>query len=126
MVVFAGDLPGGSVLVDTFDRLVVEVGDPWEASIRTGGQRLRPVLLTTTTTILGLLPMALGVGEGAEMRMPMAVTVIGGLLTATVLTLVVVPVMYSLLDRRPVSARLGQSVPVVDEAPGRSGLPQAG
>jgi HAE1 family hydrophobic/amphiphilic exporter-1 len=55
---------------------------------------------TTLTTVLGLLPMALGLGEGAEMRTPMAVTVIGGLLTSTLLTLVVVPVMYSILDRR--------------------------
>jgi HAE1 family hydrophobic/amphiphilic exporter-1 len=57
-------------------------------------------MMTTLTTVLGLLPMALGLGEGSEMRTPMAVTVIGGLLTSTLLTLVVVPVMYSLLDRR--------------------------
>jgi hydrophobic/amphiphilic exporter-1 (mainly G- bacteria), HAE1 family len=63
--------------------------------------RLRPIMMTTLTTLLGLLPMALGLGEGAEMRTPMAVTVMGGLLTSTLLTLVVVPVMYSLLDRRP-------------------------
>jgi HAE1 family hydrophobic/amphiphilic exporter-1 len=57
-------------------------------------------MMTTLTTVLGLLPMALGLGEGAEMRTPMAVTVIGGLLTSTLLTLVVVPVMYAVLDRR--------------------------
>jgi len=57
-------------------------------------------MMTTLTTVLGLLPMALGFGEGSEMRTPMAITVIGGLLTSTLLTLVVVPVMYSLLDRR--------------------------
>jgi HAE1 family hydrophobic/amphiphilic exporter-1 len=56
--------------------------------------------MTTLTTVLGLFPMALGLGEGSEMRTPMAVTVIGGLLTSTFLTLLVVPVMYSLLDRR--------------------------
>ena len=56
--------------------------------------------MTTLTTVLGLLPMALGLGHGAEMRTPMAITVIGGLLTSTFLTLLVVPVMYSLLDRR--------------------------
>jgi HAE1 family hydrophobic/amphiphilic exporter-1 len=114
------------VLVDLINQLR-RGGMDRSAAIREASRlRLRPIMMTTLTTVLGLLPMALGVGEGAEMRMPMAVTVIGGLLTATVLTLVVVPVMYSLLDRRPVSARLGQSVPVVDEAPGRSGLPQAG
>ena len=57
-------------------------------------------MMTTLTTVLGLLPMALGLGEGSEMRTPMAITVIGGLLTSTLLTLLVVPVMYSLLDRR--------------------------
>jgi predicted RND superfamily exporter protein len=57
-------------------------------------------MMTTLTTVLGLLPMALGLGEGSEMRTPMAITVIGGLLTSTMLTLLVVPVMYSLLDRR--------------------------
>jgi HAE1 family hydrophobic/amphiphilic exporter-1 len=65
-----------------------------------GKVRLRPILMTTTTTILGLLPMAIGVGEGAEVRTPMAITVIGGLLTSTFLTLVVIPVVYSLLDRK--------------------------
>jgi HAE1 family hydrophobic/amphiphilic exporter-1 len=62
--------------------------------------RLRPIMMTTLTTLLGLLPMAFGIGEGSEMRTPMAITVIGGLLTSTMLTLLVVPVMYSLLDRR--------------------------
>jgi len=62
--------------------------------------RLRPIMMTTLTTVLGLLPMAFGLGEGSEMRTPMAVTVIGGLITSTLLTLLVVPVMYSLFDRR--------------------------
>ena len=57
--------------------------------------------MTSATTILGLLPMALGLGEGAELRAPLAVTVIGGLSVATVLTLVVIPVVYSLVDRKP-------------------------
>jgi HAE1 family hydrophobic/amphiphilic exporter-1 len=78
------------------------------AAIREGARlRLRPIMMTTLTTVLGLLPMALGLGQGSEMRTPMAITVIGGLLTSTLLTLLVVPVMYSLLDRRRdvVSAR---------------------
>ena len=56
--------------------------------------------MTTLTTTLGLLPMALGFGEGAEVRAPMAVTVIGGLLVSTFLTLLVIPVVYSLIDRK--------------------------
>lgn len=61
--------------------------------------RLRPILMTTSTTVLGLLPMALGLGEGAELRTPMALTVVGGLLTSTLLTLIVIPALYVLLDR---------------------------
>jgi HAE1 family hydrophobic/amphiphilic exporter-1 len=64
-----------------------------------GSNRLRPILMTSATTVFGLLPMALGLGEGAELRAPLAVTVIGGLTVATVLTLVVIPVVYSLLSR---------------------------
>jgi HAE1 family hydrophobic/amphiphilic exporter-1 len=64
--------------------------------------RFRPILMTTATTVLGLLPMALGLGQGAELRAPLAITVIGGLLLATLLTLVVIPVIYSCVggDRR--------------------------
>ena len=69
-------------------------------AVRKGGKvRLRPILMTTMTTVLGLLPMALGFGEGAEIRAPMALAVIGGLLGATFLTLLVIPVMYMILDR---------------------------
>jgi hydrophobic/amphiphilic exporter-1 (mainly G- bacteria), HAE1 family len=71
-----------------------------EAILEAGQSRLRPILMTSATTILGLLPMALGLGEGAELRAPLAVTVIGGLAAATVLTLIVIPVVYSLLDRK--------------------------
>jgi len=67
--------------------------------LRAGELRFRPILMTTSTTVLGLLPMALGLGEGAEIRAPMAITVIGGLLVSTLLTLVLVPVVYTLLDR---------------------------
>jgi HAE1 family hydrophobic/amphiphilic exporter-1 len=68
-----------------------------EAIVTAGKVRLRPILMTTATTVLGLLPMALGLGEGAELRSPLAVTVISGLLVSTLLTLVVVPVAYTLL-----------------------------
>ncbi|MEE3264274.1 MAG: efflux RND transporter permease subunit, partial [Candidatus Latescibacterota bacterium] len=70
-----------------------------EAVLEAGRLRFRPILMTTATTILALLPMALGLGEGAEIRAPMAITVIGGLLVSTILTLVVIPVVYTSLDR---------------------------
>jgi HAE1 family hydrophobic/amphiphilic exporter-1 len=65
-----------------------------EAVVQAGAVRLRPILMTTATTVLGLLPMALGLGDGAEIRTPMALTVICGLATSTVLTLIVIPVIY--------------------------------
>ena len=87
------------VLVDLINQLR-QSGMEKTAAIREAGRtRLRPILMTTLTTALGLLPMAIGVGEGSEVRTPMAITVIGGLLVSTMLTLVVIPVVYSLLDR---------------------------
>jgi HAE1 family hydrophobic/amphiphilic exporter-1 len=88
------------VLLDLINQLR-ERGMDRIAAIKEGAKlRLRPIMMTTLTTVLGLLPMALGIGQGSEMRTPMAITVIGGLLTSTLLTLLVIPVMYSLLDRR--------------------------
>lgn len=69
-----------------------------EAIVKTGLVRLRPILMTTASTVLGMTPIALGLGAGAELRQPMAVSIIGGLLTSTLLSLVVVPVLYSLLE----------------------------
>ena len=88
------------VLVDYINHLRRDEGmEKVEAVLRAGELRFRPILMTTSTTVLGLLPMALGLGEGAEIRAPMAITVIGGLLVSTLLTLVLVPVVYTLLDR---------------------------
>ncbi len=69
-----------------------------DAIMEAGSARLRPIIMTTVTTVLGLLPMALGIGRGADLRAPMAIAVIGGLLTATALTLIVVPVAYDLVE----------------------------
>ena len=71
-----------------------------EAIAEAGKTRLRPILITTLTTVLGLLPLSLGLGEGAEIRAPMGITVIGGLSVSTLLTLVVIPVMYMIMDRK--------------------------
>ncbi len=73
--------------------------DKHAAIMEAGRDRLRPILMTTITTVLGLLPLALGFGEGAELRAPMAIAIVGGLLAATVLTLIVVPVVYSLVEK---------------------------
>ena len=69
-----------------------------QAILAAGKVRLRPIIMTTVTTVFGLLPMAMGIGRGADLRAPLAVAVIGGLLSATALTLIVIPVAYDLLD----------------------------
>lgn len=69
-----------------------------DAIMKTGLVRLRPIIMTTASTVLGMMPLALGLGAGAELRQPMAVAIIGGLVTSTLLSLIVVPVIYSLLD----------------------------
>ena len=74
--------------------------DKHSAIIDAAKTRLRPIVMTTLTTILGLLPMAFGLGEGAEIRTPMAITVIYGLLFASMLTLILLPVLYSLFDTK--------------------------
>jgi hydrophobic/amphiphilic exporter-1 (mainly G- bacteria), HAE1 family len=90
----------GIVLVDRINQLRLKYEHLGDAVVKAGCERLRPILMTTSTTVLGLMPMALGLGEGAELRAPLAITVIGGLLLSTLLTLVVVPVLYTLLTGR--------------------------
>lgn len=88
------------ILIDKVNQLR-EAGTPkHEALVEGARSRLRPIVMTTMCTLFGFLPLALAFGEGAEVRSPMAITVIGGLLVSTLLTLVVIPVVYDLLDRR--------------------------
>ncbi|WMS86976.1 efflux RND transporter permease subunit [Pleionea litopenaei] len=88
------------VLIDKINQLRKAGSAKYAAIVEAGSARLRPIVMTTLTTALGMLPLALGLGEGAEIRAPMAITVIGGLLVSTLLTLVVIPVLYSLFDRK--------------------------
>ncbi len=88
------------VLIDLINQLRERGMEKFEAIIEGGKSRLRPILMTTLTTTLGLLPLAIGFGDGAELRAPMGITVIGGLLVSTLLTLVVIPVMYTVMDRK--------------------------
>jgi len=89
----------GIVMVDYINQLKRKGVEKKEAILQACTVRLRPVLITAFTTILGMMPMALSVSEGAEFRAPMAVTVVGGLFATTFLTLFVVPIIYSLFDR---------------------------
>ncbi|NES99985.1 MAG: efflux RND transporter permease subunit [Sphaerospermopsis sp. SIO1G1] len=86
------------VLVDYINQLRLAGWERTEAILKAGPVRLRPIMMTTVSTILGMLPIALGLGAGSELRSPMAVAIAGGLVTSTILSLVVVPVVYAILD----------------------------
>jgi HAE1 family hydrophobic/amphiphilic exporter-1 len=88
------------VLIDAINQARERGVAKLDAILEAGRTRLRPIMITSVSTVLGLLPMAIGVGEGAEIRRPMAITVIGGIIVATFLTLVVIPVLYAALDRK--------------------------
>jgi len=88
----------GILLVERIGQLRKQGLDKNNAIIQAGRDRFRPVLMTTATTVLGLLPMAIGFGSGASLRQPLAIAVIGGISVATALTLIVVPVLYRILS----------------------------
>jgi len=89
------------ILIDKVNQLREAGVAKREALVEGARSRLRPIMMTTLCAVFGFMPLALAFGEGAEVRSPMAITVIGGLLVSTLLTLVVIPVVYDLLDRRP-------------------------
>ncbi len=113
------------VLVDAINRRR-RGGEALDAAIvGAGRERLRPILMTTATTVLALLPMALGLGAGDELRRPLAITVIGGLSVATLLTLVVIPCLYRAFTptarhEQPAQDRLA-GIDAAPEAAGEAG-----
>jgi cobalt-zinc-cadmium resistance protein CzcA len=91
------------VLVTYFNQLRSQEGLPVGEAVRRGAMlRLRPVLMTAATTTLGLFPLLLATGPGSEVQRPLAVAVVGGLVTSTALTLLVLPVLYGWMHREPV------------------------
>ena len=112
------------LLVDSINRLRGEGLECREAIRAAGSQRLRPILMTTGATILGMLPIALGFGAGAELRAPMAISIIGGLITSTLLSLIVVPVAYTLAEDLSGRRRKGAPQPKPGQARRRT-LPVA-
>ncbi len=90
----------GIVMLDHMNRLRQEGTELLEATLEGARVRLRPILMTSLTTLLAMLPLALGLGSGAEIQAPLAVVVGGGLMTSTFLTLFVVPVVYYLLEKK--------------------------
>ena len=89
------------ILIDKVNQLREEGVAKRTALVEGARSRLRPIMMTTLCAVFGFLPLALAFGDGAEVRSPMAITVIGGLLVSTLLTLLVIPVVYDLLDRKP-------------------------
>jgi HAE1 family hydrophobic/amphiphilic exporter-1 len=114
LIMLAGIVVNQSiVLIDAVNQARERGLPKHEAIMEAARLRLRPIIITKLTTILGLLPMAIGLGEGAEIRKPMAITVIGGVAVASFFTLLVIPVVYSLLDRKRFTARATGAVPRV-------------
>jgi multidrug efflux pump subunit AcrB len=109
-----GVATSNSILVVAFaNERLLHHGDPIEAAIEAGFTRFRPVLMTALAMIIGMIPMALGLGDGGEQNAPLGRAVIGGLLCATVATLVFVPTVFSLLHKKRSGA--DPSVPVATE-----------
>ncbi len=120
MVVLIGIVDNDAVIkIDFINQMRAQGHAVRQAIQEAGHARLRPILINTITTVLGLLPMALGIGAGGQLQAPMAVAVLGGLVSATVLTLIVIPVAYSVIEelRERVAMRRG--------APALGGIPDA-
>jgi HAE1 family hydrophobic/amphiphilic exporter-1 len=106
------------VLVDYINLMRRERGMTLaEAVVHGGGRRLRPILMTTLTTVLGMMPLALGLGEGSELQAPLARVVVGGLSTSTLITLFFVPALYLLIERRRERAAVAAAAAESPEAP---------
>jgi HAE1 family hydrophobic/amphiphilic exporter-1 len=100
MIMLAGIVVNNAIVfIDYINTLRRRGMERDEAIVTAGTVRLRPILMTTATTALGLLPMALGLGDGAEIRTPMAISVISGLIVSTLLTLLVIPGVYAVIER---------------------------
>ncbi|HLQ95854.1 MAG TPA: efflux RND transporter permease subunit [Pseudogracilibacillus sp.] len=100
VIVLAGIVVNnGIVLIDYINQLKARGMPSRDAIVEGVKQRTRPILMTALTTILGVVPLALGIGEGTEIQQPMGISVIGGLISSTFLTLFIVPVLYSFLDK---------------------------
>jgi multidrug efflux pump subunit AcrB len=129
LIMLMGLVTKNAILLVDFTNQARREGSPRnEALIRAGSTRLRPIVMTTLAMIFGMLPLALAIGAGAEMRAPMARAVIGGLITSTLLTLVVVPVVYTYLDDlKPETVRSWlrrrRTRKAESEAPGWTGVP---
>ncbi|MGH9627583.1 MAG: efflux RND transporter permease subunit, partial [Bryobacteraceae bacterium] len=130
VIILAGIVVNNAIILIDYTNQLREQGMAKREALKHAGEvRLRPIMMTTLTTVLGLIPMAIGWGEGAEIRAPMAITVIGGLSLSTLLTLVFIPVVYDIMDRKRYAADRVTAVETV-RAPsyveGDTRLPETG
>jgi HAE1 family hydrophobic/amphiphilic exporter-1 len=100
MILLVGIVVNNSILLVEFINRNRESMSRDSALVEAGKIRFRPILMTTTTTVVGMIPMALGIGEGGEIMAPMAISIIGGLITSTLVTLILTPVLYGSIDDR--------------------------
>ena len=102
IIILVGIVVNDSIVkIDTIERLrKIEKMELREAIVETGKRRFRPILMTSITTIVGLIPLSMGIGAGSELSQPMGITVVFGLLSSTLLTLYVVPIIYYILERK--------------------------
>jgi hydrophobe/amphiphile efflux-1 (HAE1) family protein len=115
LVLLVGLVTKNSILLVEFaNQQMAKGASPKEAMTRAGLIRLRPILMTSFATIAGILPIAIGIGEAAEARRPLGVVAVGGMITSTILTLVVIPVIYTLFAE--LQARLGAGDPAAQAA----------
>ena len=105
----------GIVLVDYINQLRLEGWERREAIIEAGKTRMRPILMTAITTILGLMTMAMGIGSGADMMQPIAIVTVGGLTYATIMTLFVIPVMYDIFARKQMKSVDKRELEILDD-----------
>jgi len=98
LIMLVGIVVNNSILLIEFIKLRKEVMPLQEALVEAGTYRIRPILMTTITTVVGMIPLSLGFGDGGEIMSPLGVSIIGGLLGSTVVTLVLVPVLYAIMD----------------------------
>ena len=118
MVVLIGIVDNDAVVkIDFINRMRAKGHPVRQAILEAGHARLRPILINTITAMLGLLPMALGIGPGAQLQAPMAVAVFGGLFSATALTLIVIPVAYSVIEEFRLRAGAADRAPVLAPMP---------
>jgi HAE1 family hydrophobic/amphiphilic exporter-1 len=117
IVIMAGIVDNDAVVkIDFINQMRREGMSVREAILAAGHARLRPILMTTVTTLLGVLPMALAVGRGSELRAPLAVAIFGGLFSSTALTLIVLPVIYEVVEDARERVRVWRRAPAQVEA----------